>query len=101
VSRLDTLRYALADALYVAEGRYGALELDVRLGLDDEDTSGWASALCRVRDDVTALLVDEFDSGRKAGCVESLRLLGEILDILEPRDRDTIPAPTPEFQEAA
>jgi hypothetical protein len=101
VSRIDALRYALADALYVAEGRYGTMELDVRLGLDDDDTSGWASALCCVRDDVTALLVDEFDDGRKGGCVESLRLLGEMLDILEPRDRDTIPAPAPEFQEAA
>lgn len=101
MSPLDTLRYALADALYVAEGRYGTLELDVRLGLDDDDASGWASALCRVRDDVTALLVDEFDAQRMAGCVESRRLLGELLDILEPADRDTIPAPAPEFQEAA
>lgn len=101
MNRLDSLRYALADALYVAEGRYGTLELDVRLGLDDEDASGWVSALCSVRDDVTVLLVDEFDARRKAGCVESLRLLGEMFDILEPRDRDTMPAPAPECQEAA
>lgn len=100
MSRLDTLRYALADALYIVEGRYGTLELDVRLGLDDEDTSGWFSALCRVRDDVTALLVDEFDDGRKAGCVESLRLIGELLDILEPADRDTIPTPAPALEAA-
>lgn len=100
MNRLDTLRYALADALYLAEGRYGTLELDVRLGLDDEDTSGWSGALCRVRDDVTALLVDEFDDGRKAGCVESLRLIEEMFDILEPADRDTIPTPAPALEAA-
>jgi hypothetical protein len=101
MNRIDSLRYALADALYIAEGRFGTLELDVRLGLDDEDTSGWVSALCRVRDDVTALLVEEFDDRRKGGCVESLQLIGEMCDILEPADRDTIPAPAPEFREAA
>jgi hypothetical protein len=82
VSLLDSLRYALADALYVAEGRYGTLELDVRLGLDDEDTSGWPEELRRIRGEVTALLVDEFDDGRKAGCVESLRLIDDLMIML-------------------
>ena len=79
---IDSRRYALADALYVAEGRYGTLELDVRLGLDDEDTTGWDGELGRIRGEVTALLADEFDAGRKAGCVESLRLIDDLLLML-------------------
>lgn len=83
--RIDSLRYALADALYVAEGRYGTLELDVRLDLDDEDTSGWAAELRRIRGEVTTLLADEFDDRRKAGCVESLRLIDELLTAIAAR----------------
>ncbi|WP_438029129.1 hypothetical protein [Sorangium sp. So ce233] len=79
MNHLDALRYALADALYVAEGRYGTLELDVRLGLDDDDTSGWATELRRIRGEVEALLAVEFDAGRGAGCIESLRLIDELL----------------------
>ena len=80
----ETLRYALADALYLAEGRYGTLELDVRLGLDDECTCGWPAELVRVRGEVEKLLADEHDDSRRAGCVESLRLIDELTAALGP-----------------
>jgi hypothetical protein len=83
VSALDSLRYALADALYVAEGRYGTLQDQVRWDLDDDCTCGWATELRRIRGEVTALLADEFDDGRKAGCVESLRLIDALLTALD------------------
>ncbi len=82
MSALDALRYALADALYVAEGRYGTLQDEVRWGLDDACTCGWAVDLRRIRGQVEVLLAGEFDDGRAAGCRESLRLIDELLNAL-------------------
>ncbi|XXX79276.1 hypothetical protein WMF30_10925 [Sorangium sp. So ce134] len=82
MSPLDALRYALADALYRAEGRYGTLRDEVRWSLDDDCTCGWATELRRIHGEVEALLADEFDDRRKAGCVESLRLIDELLAAL-------------------
>ncbi|MGK3981192.1 hypothetical protein WMF38_56875 [Sorangium sp. So ce118] len=83
MNHLDALRYALADALYVAEGRYGTLELDVRLGLDDNCTCGWSDELRRIRGEVDRLVADEFDAGRMAGCATSLRLIDDLLVALD------------------
>lgn len=80
---LDELRYALADALFVAEGRYGTLQDDIRWDLDDDCTCGWAAIIQRVRAAVETLLADEFDDGRMRGCLAALWLADLLLAALD------------------
>lgn len=101
---LDALRYELADAIGRAD-RQGILEGQVRY-LDDVagyDMSLWRATLAEVGCGLERLILAEHDPDRMRALVTAAALLDSLVETVEAVDceRDTIPAPPPEMEEAA